>query len=172
MGNKGSPTYDEDCGRPTTPADPRVASCIRFDLRQAIHLLQHRSSMSHKDSMRLQRRKKTRQGPVPFELASHVVRLINSTRDDPVVHRRGLLERRANQVCSKAPFQPPTQTHPIFPSERVTASPWVKPISWQRPRQRDIDPQARSGLKFCWSDSQRFPGSNPFRGKRPPSKKH
>ena len=51
---KGSPTYDEDYRRPTTDmAEPRVASCIRFDHRQATHLLRRRSSMSHKDSMRL-----------------------------------------------------------------------------------------------------------------------
>jgi len=51
---KGSPTYDEDYRRPTTDvAEPRVTSCIRFDHRQATHLLQHRSSMSHKDSIRL-----------------------------------------------------------------------------------------------------------------------
>src|ERR1700761_6997846 len=51
---KGSPTYDEDYRRPTTDvAEPRVASCIRFDHRRAIHLLQHRSSTSHKDGIRL-----------------------------------------------------------------------------------------------------------------------
>ena len=44
-----SPTYDGDYRRPMTPerrtdmADLRVASCIRFDHRQATHLLQHRS---------------------------------------------------------------------------------------------------------------------------------
>jgi hypothetical protein len=60
---KRSPTYDEDYRRPMMPkrhahvdmADPQVASCIRFDHRQAIHLLQHCLSLSHKDSIRLQR---------------------------------------------------------------------------------------------------------------------
>jgi|SRR5882757_2247485 hypothetical protein len=61
---KGSPTYDEDYRRPTTDvAEPRVASCIRFDHRRAIHLLQHRSSTSHKDGIRLQRQNTPRTGP-------------------------------------------------------------------------------------------------------------
>jgi len=46
-------------------ADPRVASCIRFDHRQAIHLLQHRSSLSQKDSSRLQQRQKRTLGQSP-----------------------------------------------------------------------------------------------------------
>src|SRR6202789_2379246 len=46
-------------------ADPQVASCIRFDHRQAIHLLQHCSSMSHKDSLRLQRQKETEKKKTP-----------------------------------------------------------------------------------------------------------
>jgi len=61
---QGSPTFNEDYQRPVTPkkahtdaADPRVVSCIRSDHRQAIHLLQHRSSMSHKDSLRLSKSK-------------------------------------------------------------------------------------------------------------------
>jgi len=45
-------------------ADPQVASCIRFDHRQAIHLLQHRLSLSHKDSIRLQRQNAPRVGPL------------------------------------------------------------------------------------------------------------
>jgi hypothetical protein len=32
------------------------------------------------------------------------------------------------------------------PSKRFTLFPWVEPISWQRPRQRNIDPQACSGF--------------------------
>jgi hypothetical protein len=32
-------------------------------------------------------------------------------------------------------------------SERSTMSPWVEPTSWQKPRQRNIDPRARSGFK-------------------------
>jgi hypothetical protein len=66
-GNKRSPTYDGDYRRPTSPkrrthidvADPRVASCIRFVHRQAIHLLQHRSSTSQKDGTRLHKGKHT-----------------------------------------------------------------------------------------------------------------
>jgi hypothetical protein len=60
---KRSPTYDEDYRRPMMPkrhahvdmVEPQEASCIRFDHRQAIHLLQHCLSLSHKDSIRLQR---------------------------------------------------------------------------------------------------------------------
>src|SRR6266849_562394 len=62
---QGSPTDDEDYRRLTTDvAEPRVASCIRFDHRQATHLLQHRSSMSHKDSIRLYRQDTPRTDPL------------------------------------------------------------------------------------------------------------
>ena len=92
-------------GTHTDMADPQVASCIRFDHRQAIHLLQHRSSTSHKDGSRLQRQTKEKpSGRSPFEQASRVAGLIDSIKGNPVVHRRGLLERRANQVRSKPLF--------------------------------------------------------------------
>jgi len=61
-GNKGHPPSMRTTnvrwhlkGACTDMADPQVASCIRCDHRQAIHLLQHCPSMPHKDSLRLQR---------------------------------------------------------------------------------------------------------------------
>jgi hypothetical protein len=49
-------------------ADPRVASCIRFDHRQAIHLLLLCSSTSQKDGLKASKATR-RLGPVPFEQA-------------------------------------------------------------------------------------------------------
>ena len=73
--NQRSPTYCEDYRRPTTDTtDPQMASCLRFDHRQAIHPLQPHSSMSHKDSSRLHQAK-GEPPPTPrsisFEQASH-----------------------------------------------------------------------------------------------------
>lgn len=53
---------------------------------------------------------------------------IHSIRDDPVIHRRGLLEGRANQVAQSPLSTSDTkQTRfPFFPSERATTSPWVE----------------------------------------------
>ena len=169
VGNKGSPTYDEDCRRRTTPADPRVASCIRFDHRQAIHLLstslKHVSQGQHEA---FKGKNTPRADPLRVGFPRGETHRLDGRRP-------GRPSKRPTGEASepgslKAPFQPPTQskqTHPFFLSEQVTASPWVKPISWQRPRQRDIDPQARPGQSSRQSDSQCFPGSNPFRGKGP-----
>ena len=147
-----------------------MASCIRSDHRQAIHLLstllKHVSQGQHEA---FQGQKHT-QGPVPFELASHMVRVIDSTRDDPVVHRGGLLERRADQVRSKPLFNLQHKANkptPFSRQSKLTTPPWVEPISRQRPRQRDIDPQARPSQSSLQSDSRCLPGSNPFRGKGP-----
>jgi hypothetical protein len=132
--------------------------------------------------------------------------LIRSIRDDPVIHQRGLLERRANQSL-KAPFQPLTQkqTHFPFPvgasddislgrnpfrgkspvketsilvrvlSERVTTSPWVgthfvakapskrhrssKPVQFtlmQRERRRSFDGEKDSLEQASTNSSPSF----------------
>ena len=109
--------------RPTTDvAEPRVASCIRFDHRQATHLLLHRSSASHKDGMRLQRQitpgtdplragfPRGRTHPLDWRRPSHPSKRPTREASEP---GRSL----------KAPFQPLTF---LFPSERVTTSPWVR----------------------------------------------
>lgn len=70
---------------------------------------------------------------------------IHSIRDDPVIHQRGLLERRANHVAQSPLSTSDTKQTRFpfsFPSEQATTSPWVEPIPWQRPRQRDIHPQS------------------------------
>ncbi len=124
-------------------ADPRVASCIRFDHRQAIHLLQHRLSLSQKDSIRLQRQK--------HALGQSPSSRLPTWQDSSTRHKTtqsSIREAylRGKQIESlKTPFQPLTQNKPTNPAERATMSPWVEPISWHRPRQRDIDTQAHPG---------------------------
>src|SRR5258708_26383922 len=87
-------------------ADPQVASYVRFDHRQATHLLQHCSSTSQKNGLRLHQKAKP-YGPVLFKLGLPAWQgLINSTQDNPVNHSTGLLNKRAKPLSLKPPFQP------------------------------------------------------------------
>jgi hypothetical protein len=119
---EGSPTYGGDYRRPTTPKGratwtwriPKWLSCIGFDHRQAIHLLQHRSSMSHKDSSRLQRQKSSpRASPLRVGFPHGRTHQLDGRRPSRPSKRP---TREASEPGSlKAPFQPPTQKQtPLF----------------------------------------------------------
>jgi hypothetical protein len=113
-----------------------VASCIRFDHRQAIHLLQHRLSMSHKDSIRLQRQKQNtpRASPLRVGFPRSGSHRLDTRR--PGHRSKGPTGEASEPRPLKAPFQPLTQNKPLFnPHFPVRASKSI------------------------------FPGLNPFRGK-------
>lgn len=97
----GLPTSDD-----TDTADSQVASCIRFDHRQAIHILQCHSSKVTKGQLKATKGKASpdTRGQSRSSWASHMAGLINSTQDDPVYHQRGLLKRRANNTSLKSPL--------------------------------------------------------------------
>lgn len=94
-------------GTYTDMADPQVAKAASgLTIGKQSTSLRHRSSTSHKDGLRLQRQgnKAPHQGQTPSSWASHMAGLYNSTRDDPVYHRRGLLKRRAKHASLEPPF--------------------------------------------------------------------
>jgi len=115
---------------------PKWLAASGFDHRQAIHLLQHCSSMSHKDSSRLQRQNKKKVEPSDQSPSSRLPTWQDSsTRSETTqssikeAYWRGEQTRSAQSPFSTSDTK---QTHPLFfQSERGTMSPWVKPISSQ-----------------------------------------
>jgi hypothetical protein len=138
VGNKRSPTYDGDYQRPVRPerhthvdmADPRVASCIRFDHRQAVHLLQHCSSMSHKGSLRLSKAKSISPWASPLRVGFPHSGTHRLNRRQPS-HPSKRPTREASEPGHSSPLSTSNtiETHTSLTSERLTMSPWVEPIS-------------------------------------------
>jgi len=107
-------------------ADPPVVSCIRFDHRQAIHLLQHRSITSHKDGSRLQRWAK------PTSFHNHQARplwiSLPTKRDSLTQHKTGqptIRKRPTGEASNTKSLQPPfnLNTAHVYPTRRDNGQP-------------------------------------------------
>jgi hypothetical protein len=114
-------------------ADPQVVKAASgLTIGKQSTSLQHCSSTSHKDGLRLQRqaRQQTLQLPLVSPLSSqtsHMAGLIDSTWDDPVGHQRSILERRMN-CFTQAPFQPlkiPQEMKMLLGMKSVIRERWV-----------------------------------------------
>lgn len=130
-------------------------------------------ALSQKDSTRLQQRQISTRGQVPSSQAPHIVELINSTGNGPVIHQGGLLERRANHVAQSPFSTSDTQNKPtsrfFFPlSSRRSDSqhlPGLNPLHDRGHVKETSIFKPFHRLQFRQSDSQHLPGLNPFRDK-------
>jgi len=128
---------------------PKWLAASGFDHRQAIHLLQHCSSMSHKDSSRLQRQNKKKVEPSDQSPSSRLPTWQDSsTRSETTQSSIKEAYWRGEQTRSlKAPFQPLTQNKPTpYFSNRSEEQclPGLNPFRRKCKRRRDIDSSSPS----------------------------
>ena len=128
---------------------PKWLAASGFDHRQAIHLLQHCSSMSHKDSSRLQRQNKKKVEPSDQSPSSRLPTWQDSsTRSETTQSSIKEAYWRGEQTRSlKAPFQPLTQNKPTpYFSNRSEEQclPGLNPFRRKCKHRRDIDSSSPS----------------------------
>lgn len=116
-----SPTFNGDYQRPMTPKRhtqtwriPEWLAASGLTIGKQSTSFDFARACQHKDSLKTSKGKARQQRPRNHQKASPLVSqasritgLINSTWDNPVNHRRGLLERQANWIA-QASFQPLT----------------------------------------------------------------
>lgn len=116
-----SPTFNGDYQRPMTPKRytqtwriPEWLAASGLTIGKQSTSFDFARACQHKDSLKTSKGKARQQRPRNHQKASPLVSqasritgLINSTWDNPVDHRRGLLERQANWIA-QASFQPLT----------------------------------------------------------------
>jgi hypothetical protein len=136
VGAKGHPpTVRTTDVRQRTRRIPEWLAASGLTIGKQSTSFQHRLSTSHKDGIRLHKAKGERPPTPRADLLRAGFPHSGTHRLD--VRQPGQPSKKPTREASK-----PSHSEPPFNllSVPVETSPWVKPISWQRPRQRDLVP--------------------------------
>jgi hypothetical protein len=105
-----------------------VASYIRFDHQQATHLLQHCSSTSHNNGLRLQKAKQSPRAS-PLQVGpSHMTGTHQLDTRQPSQPLKRPTKEASKTMSLKAPFQPPSKGSTWAASKCLKAHPFDPPF--------------------------------------------